>query len=72
MTMQEIAEDWEIPLEAVQEAIAYYESKPPEMLADFRREEASMEARGMNDPNYKLNPRPKLLSPEQRAAIRRA
>lgn len=70
MTMEQIAADWDIPLEAVQEAIAYYESNPPEMLEDFRREEALAEARGMNAPNYKYNPQPKLLSPTERAAIR--
>ena len=72
LTMEQIAADWEIPLEAVQEAIAYYESDPPEMLEDFRREEALMEACGMNDPNYKLNPRPKILTAEERAAVYRA
>src|SRR5688500_18581205 len=72
MTSEEIAADWDIPVEAVREAIAYYESNPPEMLEDFRREEALMEATGVNDPGYKYNPRPKLLTAEQRAAIRRA
>jgi uncharacterized protein (DUF433 family) len=72
MTMEEIAADWDIPLEAVQEAIAYYESNPPEMLEDFRREDARAEASGLNDPNYKFHPQPKLLTPEDRAAIRRA
>lgn len=72
MTMEEIAADWDIPLEAVQEAIEYYESNPPEMLADFRREEALMEATGMNDPNYKYHPHPKILTAEERAAVLRA
>ena len=72
MTMEQIAADWDIPLEAVQEAIEYYESNPPEMLEDFRREDARAEAAGLNDPNYKYNPKPKLLTPEQRAAINRA
>jgi uncharacterized protein (DUF433 family) len=72
MTMEQIAYDRDIPLEAVQEAIAYYESNPPEMLEDFRREDARAEAAGLNDPGYKLNPQPKILSPEERAAIRRA
>jgi uncharacterized protein (DUF433 family) len=72
MTMEEIAADWDIPVEAVQEAIEYYESNPPEMLEDFRREEARAEATGMNDPEYKYHPQPKRLTPEQRAAIRRA
>lgn len=72
MTMEQIAADWDIPLEAVQEAISYYESNPAEMLDDFRREDARAEAAGLNDPGYKLHPQPKILSPEERAAIRRA
>ncbi len=72
MTMEQIAAEWDIPLEAVQEAIEYYESNPPEMLEDFRREEALAEATGMNDPNYKYNPRPRILTAPERAAIERA
>jgi hypothetical protein len=70
--MEEIAADWGIPLEAVQEAIAYVESDPPEMLADFRREDVRAALSGMNDPDYKYHPHPKPLTPEDRAAIRRA
>lgn len=69
MTPEEIAEDRGLPLEAVLEAIAYYESNPPEMAEDDAREEALMEARGMNDPNYKYHPQPKPLSPEERRRI---
>ena len=65
MTMEEIAADYDIPLEAVQEAIEYYESNPPEMLEDFRREDALMEAAGMNDPNYKYHPSPRILTAEE-------
>jgi uncharacterized protein (DUF433 family) len=72
MTIEEIAADYDIPVEAVQEAIEYYESNPPEMLEDFRREDALAEATGMNDPNYKYNPRPKLLTAEERVAVYRA
>ena len=72
MTMAEIAADYDIPLEAVQEAIEYYESNPPEMLEDFRREDALAEAMGMNDPNYKFNPSPKILSPQEIAKINRS
>jgi len=71
MTMEEIAADYDIPLEAVQEAIAYYESNPPEMLEDFRREEARAEATGMNHPGYKFHNQPKLLTAEERATINR-
>lgn len=65
----EIAKDYGLPVEAVNEAIAYCESNPPELLDDYRREEAQMEATGMNDPNYRFKPSPRLLSAEEIAAI---
>jgi uncharacterized protein (DUF433 family) len=68
-TPEQIAEDYGLPLEAVQEAIAYCQSNPKEIEDDFRREEALMEATGMNDPNYKYNPKPKFLTSEERARI---
>jgi uncharacterized protein (DUF433 family) len=70
-TIEEIAEDFDVPIEAVKEAIAYCDSDPPEIREDFAMEEALMEASGMNDPNYKYNPRPKSISPQERARIRR-
>ncbi len=71
MTPEEIAADYELPLEAVLEAIAYCESKPPELAQDYAREEALMEATGMNDPDYKYHPQPKVLTPQERARINR-
>jgi uncharacterized protein (DUF433 family) len=71
MTVEEIAEDWNVPIEAVREAIAYCDTDPIEIREDHAREDAIMEATGMNDPNYKYNPRPKLLSPQEKARIRR-
>jgi uncharacterized protein (DUF433 family) len=68
MTPEQIAADYDLPLEAVLEAIAYCESKPPELAEDYAREEAKMEATGMNDPNY--DGRPKLLSAQERARLR--
>lgn len=68
-TPEEIAKDYGLPMEAVKEAIAYCESSPPELLEDYRREEAQMEATGMNDPNYKYNPSPRLLTAEEIASI---
>ena len=47
MTPEEIAADMSLPLEAVKEAIAYCQSNPPELLEDYRREEALMEATGV-------------------------
>lgn len=47
----------------------YCQSDPPEIREDFEREERLLEASGMNDPNYKYNPSPKLLSPQEIATI---
>ena len=69
MTPDEIAADYNLPLEAVHEAIAYCESNPPELAQDYARDEAMMEATGMNDPNY--DGRPKLLTPEAMARLNR-
>ena len=69
MTPKEIAADYDLPLEAVQEAIAYCESNPPELAEDYAREEAVMEATGMNDPGY--DGRPKVLTPQEMSRLRR-
>ena len=69
LTPEEIAADRDLPLAAVLEAIAYCASNPPEIREDFDREEASMEAMGMNDPNYKLHGKPKLLTAQELARI---
>jgi uncharacterized protein (DUF433 family) len=69
LTPEEIAEDYNLPLEAVKEAIAYCQSNPSEIEEDFRREEALMEATGMKDPKYKYHPTPKVISPQERARI---
>jgi uncharacterized protein (DUF433 family) len=39
MTVEEIAEDRDLPIEAVREAIAYCESDPPEIHQDWEEEE---------------------------------
>src|SRR4051794_13832228 len=67
MTPEEIAADYNLPLEIVLEAIAYCESNPPEILSDWEAEEAISEASGMNDPNY--NGKPRVLSPQEWARI---
>ena len=69
MTPEEIAADYDLPLEAVQEAIAYCQSNPPELAEDYAREEAVMEATGMNDPRYEGQP--KMLSPQEMSRLRR-
>src|SRR5438874_6508945 len=53
MTPDEIAAEFNLPLEAVKEAIAYCQSNPPEIAQDFEREQRLIEASGMNDPAYK-------------------
>jgi uncharacterized protein (DUF433 family) len=68
-TPEEIAADYNLPLEAVKEAIAYCQSNPPEIEQDFRREEARMELTGMNDPNYKYHGKPRLLTAQEIARL---
>jgi len=68
MTPEEIAADYDLPLEAVLEAIAYCESNPPELAEDYAREEARVKATGMDDPNYAG--KPKVLTTEERARLR--
>src|SRR5262245_31758385 len=70
-TPEELAEDFGVPVEAVLEAIEYSKSRPPEFEQDFQLDEVIAEATGMNDPNYKFNPTPKPLSPQERARILR-
>jgi uncharacterized protein (DUF433 family) len=69
MTPEEIAEDRDLPLEAVLEAIAYCETNPPEIDEDFRREEMLMKATGLDRQSpatpYTYHP----LTPQQRAAL---
>jgi uncharacterized protein (DUF433 family) len=71
MTPEDIAADRELPLEAVREAIAYCASNPPEVRGDLIREEEHMRAAGMFEPGYKLNPTPKILTPQEHARINR-
>jgi uncharacterized protein (DUF433 family) len=63
MTPAEIAADFNLPLEVVEEAIAYCQTDPPEI------KERIMEATGMNDPDYKYGGKYKMLSPEEHARI---
>lgn len=69
MTPEEIAADYDLPLEAVHEAIEYCEADPPEIREDWEREERLMEATGMNDPDYKYHPTPRVISADERARI---
>lgn len=69
MTVEEIAEDYDLPVEAVREAIAYCESNPPEIQEDYEREQRLMEATGMNDPDYKYHGKPRILTPQELARL---
>jgi uncharacterized protein (DUF433 family) len=57
LTAEQVAAEYNLPLEAVQEAIAYCAVDPPEVREDHAREEARMEVTGMNDPCYDVRPR---------------
>lgn len=72
-TVEQIAADYNLPVAAVREAIAYCDTDPIEIREDFAREEAIIEATGMNEPNYyKRDPsQRKILSPQERARIYR-
>jgi uncharacterized protein (DUF433 family) len=68
-TPEELAADWGVPLEAVQEAIAYCQSDPPELREDHRKDELLSDAIGMNDPAIQHSGRPFPLPAEQRARL---
>jgi uncharacterized protein (DUF433 family) len=51
-TPEQIAEDRDLPLAAILEAIAYCQSDPPEIRQDWEEEEALERARILNDPTY--------------------
>jgi uncharacterized protein (DUF433 family) len=72
MTSEEIAADFNLPLEAVKEAIAYCQNNPPEIAQDFERERLLMEASGMDAPDYKSGGKFKVVPPEEIVRILRA
>src|SRR5215831_6026598 len=55
MSPEELAADYDVPLAAVLEAIAYCEADPPEIRQDWEAEEALAEATGINNPDYKYH-----------------
>lgn len=69
MTAEQIAADRNLPLEVVQEAIAYCESEPPELARDFALGEALLNARGIRDPDF--DGRLQTLAPDEKANISR-
>jgi uncharacterized protein (DUF433 family) len=64
-SVEELSADFNLPVEAVREAIAYCESDPPEISADLAMEEALMCARGQTAKCQ----RARVLSPEEREEI---
>src|SRR5438874_11366527 len=70
-TPEQIAADYQLPIEAVREAIAYCESNPPELQEDWSAEEALEEATGMKDPSYKTYGRTRRLGPDEIARLGR-
>jgi hypothetical protein len=51
-TAEELALDYNVPLEAVKEAIVYCQTDPPEIREDWEREEDSFWARARTDPDF--------------------
>jgi uncharacterized protein (DUF433 family) len=68
-TPQQLAEDFEVPLEAVREAIEYCQSDPPEIREDHRKDDLLAEAIGMNDSAVKYSGKPRSLSTEERIRL---
>jgi uncharacterized protein (DUF433 family) len=68
-TPAQLAEDWGVPLEAVQEAIAYGQSDPPEIREDKRKNDLRAEATGLNDPAIRRTGRPRPLPTDQRVRL---
>jgi uncharacterized protein (DUF433 family) len=68
-TPSQLAADFEIPLEAVEEAIAYCQSDPPELREDHRKDALLSEAIGMNAPVIRRSGKPRSLSTEERARL---
>ena len=65
-TPEQLATDWDVPLAAVQEAIAYCQSDPPELREDHRKDDLLAEATGMNDPA--INIQRQATGPDHRRA----
>jgi uncharacterized protein (DUF433 family) len=64
-SVEELAADFHLPVEAVREAIAYCESDPPEIHADLAMEESLIAARGQTGRRSST----RILSPEEREQI---
>jgi uncharacterized protein (DUF433 family) len=68
-TPQQLAEDFDVPLKAVREALAYCQTDPAEIREDHRKDDLRAEAIGMNDPAHKLTGKPRPLSTKERVRL---
>jgi uncharacterized protein (DUF433 family) len=68
-TPEQLAADYDLPLQAVLEAIEYGKANPPEVAADHATEEAIMAASGQLEADYKYHAFPKILTPEEWARL---
>lgn len=71
-TPEQIAADYDLPVEAVREAIAYCDSDPPEFQEDWAAEEALEEATLMKDPDYRKHGRSRRLTLDEMARLSRS
>src|SRR5262245_4457217 len=56
-TPEQVAADWNLPVEAVEEAVRYCASNPVEIAYDHRREDLIIDAHGINHPDYYKDPK---------------
>jgi uncharacterized protein (DUF433 family) len=68
-TPEQLAEDFDLPLEAVREAIEYCRTDPREIREDNRKDDLQAEATGMKDPAYKHSGKPRPLATEERVRL---
>ena|SRR5579864_3949222 len=68
-TPEQLAVDFDVPAEAVQEAIEYCQADPLEIREDQRKDALLAQATGMNDPAYRFSAKPLFLSSEERARL---
>ena len=64
LTPEEVAADYGLPLQAVQEAIAYCESNPPEIAEDWAMDEARANGGRSGDCHDPFDPDPATKRPE--------
>jgi uncharacterized protein (DUF433 family) len=68
MTVEQIAADYDLPVAAVLEAIAYCQSNPPEIQQDWQADERRAQAADSNTSNPTQHPIPSAPSTTQENA----